>query len=115
VYWEGIVANYIDRSPAGCLATEINGEMVGFILGDVRGWEFNIPLSGWIEILGVDPEYQGKGVGRKRADSLFDYFKKNNIQSVHTVINWDDADMVDYFRSLGFSRGNFTHLEKTLD
>lgn len=115
VYWEGIIANYIDRSPAACLAAEVDGKMVGFILGDVRGWEFNIPLSGWIEVLGVDPNYQGKGIGRKLASLLFDYFRRNNIQRVHTMINWNDADLVDYFRSLGFLRGNFIHLEKTLD
>jgi ribosomal protein S18 acetylase RimI-like enzyme len=115
VYWEGVIANYIDRNPAACLAAEVDGKMVGFILGDVRGWEFNIPLSGWIEILGVDPQYQGKGIGGKLADSLFEYFRKNNIHSVHAMINWNDADLVDYFRSLGFARGNFIHMERTLD
>ncbi len=115
IYWEGVVANYIDRNPAAYLAAEINGDMVGFILGDVRGWEFNIPLSGWIEILGVDPNYQGKGIGRKLAETLLEYLRKNNIRSVHAMINWDDADLVDYFRSLGFSRGNFIHMEKAID
>jgi len=114
-YWESKVASYINRDPASCLVAELEGQVVGFILGDIRGWEFNIPMSGWLEIMGVDPDYQGKGIGRKLAEALFDYFRKSGVDTVHTMLNWNDGDLVDYFRTLGFKRGEFIHLEKKLE
>lgn len=113
-YWESKIAEYIARDPAACLVAEADGKVVGFILGDIRGWEFNIPRSGWLEIMGVDPEYQGKGAGRKLAEALFEHFRESGVQTVHTMISWNDPHLVDYFRSLGFSRGEFVHLQKPL-
>lgn len=113
-YWESKVADYINRDPASCLAAEINGQVVGFILGEIRGWEFNIPMSGWLEVMGVDPDHQRKGVGKRLAEALFEYFKKSGVDTVHTMLNWNEGDLVDYFRTLGFKRGDFIHLEKKL-
>ena len=62
--WASKIIDDINRNPLGCLVAEEGGEIVGFILGDIRGWEFAIPKSGWIEIVGVDPRFQGKGVAR---------------------------------------------------
>jgi hypothetical protein len=40
--------------------------------------------------------------------------KESGVQTVHTTISWNDPHLVDYFRSLGFSRGEFVHLQKSL-
>jgi ribosomal protein S18 acetylase RimI-like enzyme len=113
-YWEGKVANQIQCDPLCNLVAEVDGEVVGFVMGDTRGWEFNMPLSGWIEMMGVEPAYQGKGVGRRLLESLFAYFAGRGIESVHALISWDDSDLVDYFRSMDFKRGEFIHLQKNL-
>jgi len=34
---------------------EVEGRVVGFIIGVVMGAEYSLPLSGWINIIGVDP------------------------------------------------------------
>ena len=48
------------------LGAEIDGKLVGFIISEVRRWEFGLGgTTGWILILGVDQEYHGMGVGRK--------------------------------------------------
>jgi len=57
--WETRIIDALARNPLGCLVAETEGRIVGFILADIRGWEFAIPKSGWIEIVGVDPEYHG--------------------------------------------------------
>lgn len=113
-FWASKLAEYIERDPAACLAAELEGKVVGFILGDIRGWEFNIPRSGWLEIMGVDPDHRGSGIGRKLAEALFEHFKQSGVDQVHTMISWNDPHLVEYFRSLGFSRGEFIHLQKPL-
>jgi ribosomal protein S18 acetylase RimI-like enzyme len=64
---------------------------------------------------GLAPARQlGKGAGRRLAEALFEHFKESGVQTVHTTISWNDPHLVDYFRSLGFSRGEFVHLQKSL-
>lgn len=113
-FWESKVASYLEREPGACLAAVVDDRVVGFILGDIRGWEFAIPLTGWIEVIGVDKDYQGKGIGRALIDALIEYFRQNNIEFVQAMINWNDGDLIDYLRSMGFERGEYINLLKKL-
>ncbi len=110
--WESKIIDHLGRNPLGCLVAEEEGRIVGFILGDIRGWEFGIPKSGWIEIVGVDPEHQGKGVARALIEKLHLYFRNHNVERVMTMVNWNDGGLVSFFRALGFSRSEFIILEQ---
>lgn len=110
--WASKIIDDITRNPLGCLVAEEGGEIVGFILGDIRGWEFAIPKSGWIEIVGVDPRFQGKGVARVLIETLHTYFRNHNVDRVMTMVNWNDGGLVGFFRALGFERSEFIILEK---
>lgn len=110
--WESRIIDLLARNPLGCLVAEAEGKIAGFVLGDIRGWEFAIPKSGWIEIVGVDPDFQGKGVARALIEKLGLYFRNHNVEQVLTMVNWNDAGLVGFFRSLGFERSEFIVLEK---
>ncbi|MGA7104303.1 MAG: GNAT family N-acetyltransferase [Candidatus Deferrimicrobiaceae bacterium] len=110
--WESKIIDHLSSHPLGCLVAEAEGKVVGFILGDIRGWEFAIPKSGWIEIVGVDPEYQGKGVARALIEKLHVYFRNHNVERVMTMVNWNEGGLVSFFRTLGFERSEFIILEK---
>ena len=110
--WASKIIDDITRNPLGCLVAEEGGTIVGFILGDIRGWEFAIPKSGWIEIVGVDPRFQGKGVARALIETLHAYFRNNKVSRVMTMVNWNDGGLVGFFRALGFERSEFIILEK---
>ena len=43
--WEGRVTYYLRRAPEGSVVAEVNGEVVGFMLGDIRSGEFGIEES----------------------------------------------------------------------
>ncbi|OGW12851.1 MAG: hypothetical protein A3G93_02555 [Nitrospinae bacterium RIFCSPLOWO2_12_FULL_45_22] len=108
------IPGYIARCPEACLVAEVEGTVVGFLLGDIRGWDFGVPLSGWLEILGVDPYWQGKGIGKKLTQAFLEYCKGNGIESVQTMVNWNEGDLIDYFRALGFKRSEYLNLQKKL-
>ncbi|MBI5342222.1 MAG: GNAT family N-acetyltransferase [Deltaproteobacteria bacterium] len=110
--WESRIIDLLARNPLGCLVAEADGKVAGFVLGDIRGWEFAIPKSGWIEIVGVDPDFQGKGVARALIEKLGVYFRNHNVEQVLTMVNWNDAGLVGFFRTLGFERSEFIVLEK---
>jgi len=114
--WPQRVTRYLEMYyPPLCHVAEVNGHVVGFILGDIRGWEFAIPKSGWIEIVGVDPAYHGKGVARALIEKLHVYFRNHNVERVMTMVNWNDGGLVSFFRALGFERSEFIILEKGVE
>jgi ribosomal protein S18 acetylase RimI-like enzyme len=97
------------------LGAEIDGKLVGFVIGEVRRWEFGrSEMIGWILILGVNPEYQGMGVGRKLGSTLLDHFRKKNVRKIQTLVEWHDGELISYFKSLGFSLLQMLPLEKEI-
>jgi flavin-dependent dehydrogenase/ribosomal protein S18 acetylase RimI-like enzyme len=114
-YYESKAASYISRGPEYCLVAEHRDRVVGFVLGDVRGWEFAAELSGWLEIIGIDPDYHGQGVSRALMNELVARFKRANVTVINTMVNWNDGDLIDYFRANGFERGEYVNLVKRFD
>ncbi len=97
------------------LGAEIDEKLVGFIFAEIRLWEFGRgERTGWIKVLGVDPEYQRRGVGHKLGETLFSHFKKKNIKKVRTLVDWYDGNLISYFKSLGFNILNMLPLEMEL-
>lgn len=106
----------IERSdPMMSLGAELDEKIVGFIIGEIRIWEFGIgEKTGWIRILGVDPDLQGRGIGKKLGESLLEHFKRRGIKRVRTMADWYTGDLISYFKSLGFNMLNMIPLEKEL-
>jgi ribosomal protein S18 acetylase RimI-like enzyme len=97
------------------LGAEIDGKLVGFVIGEVRRWEFGrSEMIGWILILGVDPEYQGMGAGRKLGHTLLEHFRKKSVKKIQTLVEWHDGDLISYFKSLGFNLLPMLPLEKEM-
>jgi len=97
------------------LGAEIDGKLVGFVFAEIRLWEFGRgEKTGWIQVLGIDPEYQGKGIGRRLGETLLSHFKRKNVQKVRTLVDWYEGDLISYFKSLGFDILNMIPLEKEL-
>jgi ribosomal protein S18 acetylase RimI-like enzyme len=97
------------------LGATLDGKLVGFMFGEIRRWEFGRgDMSGWILILGVDPEYQGMGAGRKLGSMLLDHFRKKNVTKIRTLVEWHDGKLISYFKSLGFTMLRMLPLEKEI-
>ncbi len=77
-YWEMEVESAQARSPVPPLVAEVDRRVVGFIMGDASGWEYGVPETvGWIDTIGVNPEYQHHGVARALMDELVAHMKKS--------------------------------------
>lgn len=113
-YWAERVGDYIRKSPKACLVAEHAGKIVGFIIGDIKTWGFGIERSGWIELVGVAPEFMGRRIGKKLGKILIQRFKKEGIKEIYTTVRWDSGDLLAFFKSIGFNRSNFINLEKRL-
>ncbi len=102
--------------PQASLGAEVDGELVGFVIGEIRTWEFGHgERVGWIRALGVDPEYQGRGIGSRLGEELLGNFRMRGIKRVRTMVDWYAGELISYFKSFGFEILNMIPLEKRLE
>lgn len=101
--WEDRVSYYLRRDPEGSVVAEADGRVVGFMLGDVRAGEFGIEEpSGWIEVIGVDPGFGGRGVGRALADEMLGRYRARGVLRVRTMVDSAMPEVEAFFTRLGF-------------
>jgi predicted N-acetyltransferase YhbS len=111
-YWERKLERVDNRSSQVSLVAEVEGNVVGFILGDVSGWEFGVPNTiGWIDTIGVDPIYQKKGLATALAQELIKELKTIGVKTIYTLVSWNDWDLLQFFHAMGFTRGDMINLE----
>jgi len=102
--WEDRVTYYLRRDPEGSVVAESGGRVVGFMLGDVRAGEFGIEEPcGWIEVIGVDPDCGGRGIGRALGEAMLKRFRERGVERVRTMVDRSMPDVERFFESLGFS------------
>ncbi|HBA53154.1 MAG TPA: N-acetyltransferase [Syntrophorhabdus aromaticivorans] len=111
-YWgTKIIKQAETRPPDASLVSEIDGKVVGFILGEVSGWEFKVPNNiGWIDTIGIDPDYQNRGIAKVLANALVTNLKRYSVDTIYTLVNWNDWDLLQFFHAMGFSRGDMINL-----
>jgi predicted N-acetyltransferase YhbS len=114
-YWERKLERVDHRFSQVSLVAEVEGNVVGFILGDVSGWEFGVPNTiGWIDTIGVNPIYQKKGLATALAQELIKKLKTIGVKTIYTLVSWNDWDLLQFFHAMGFTRGDMINLELTI-
>jgi len=91
---------------------EIKGKVVGFIISYTLSGGFGIDKSAWIAMVGVDPKYMGRGIGKAMAEELFRFYKDQGISNIYTSVRWDSTDLLSFFKTLKFDRSDFINLSK---
>ncbi len=109
-----IVEGQAKRSEDACFVAEHDGRVVGYMISYILTNSFGIEKSAWIPSLGVDPEFMGQGIGKQMADKVLAYYREKGIHDIHTSARWYDADLLSFFKTLGFDRSEFINLRKKL-
>lgn len=112
-YWRDALELYSSRK-AFFLVAEREHRIAGFILGEIRAWEFGSPPCGWVYAIGVARENLLEGVGTKLLDALCGHFHKANVDKVRTMIARQDHELLSFFRSYGMMAGPYQQLELEL-
>ena len=111
-YWSMKLELVEKHSPIPSLVAEVGGIVIGFIIGDANGWEYGVPdRTGWIDTVGVDPAFQRQGIAKMLLTEMVNNLKKVGVDTVYTLVNWRDWNLLQFFDSLGFQKGNMINLE----
>lgn len=113
--WDRRISYYLRRDPEAALVVEVGGEVAGFMLGEVRSGEFGLDEpTGWIEVMGVDPDQRGRALGRRLAETMLEHFRQEGATSVRTLVDEDMKGIAGFFSSLGFEPDTTRPFVKTL-
>lgn len=111
-YWADMFARYGNRENRFFLiAEDQNQKLIGFIIGEVRAWEFGSKPCGWVFAIGVDPQTRLNKVGSSLFLAICDCLAKAGVDTVRTMLARDDELNMTFFRSQGMMGGSFIQLE----
>jgi len=97
-----------------CFVAEIDGKVVGFVIGYGLRGSFGLGKSAWLATVGIDPQYMGQQIGKQLAEKVLAYYKEQGYESVHLSVRWDATDLLSFFKTIGFNQSKFINLEKSL-
>ena len=113
--WRAHVETVIDRDQAAFVSYGSDGRVTGYLVGEVRSWEFGSPPAGWIFALAVPPEHRGGGAARALTEAALGRFRRLGVSNIRTMVRRDDVDVLRFFRAAGFAAGPYTELELELE
>jgi ribosomal protein S18 acetylase RimI-like enzyme len=90
-------------------------KFVGFIVGEIRAWEFGSAPCGWIIALSVEPEARLHGVGEALFEAVSAEFIAADVRKMRTMVARDNRLHLLFFRGEGMIAGPYIQLEKDLD
>ena len=116
-YWKGIFESFVDgehRTRVG-LGAEQEGRLTGYLLGEIRAFEFGSEPCGWVFAVGVDPETLRSKVATDLLHHACERFRSLGVRRIRTMVQRTDVPVMSFFRSNGFVGGAFYQLEMDLE
>ena len=111
-YWEMKLELAEKHSQISSLVAELDGKVIGFIIGGASRWEYGVPENvGWIDTIGVDPDYQRKGIAKILFTEMTNNLKKVGVDTIITFVTRRDWILLKFFNSMGFQKGDMINLE----
>jgi len=117
-YWQDVLDRFLDHTrdtPRVGLAATEGGELIGYLLGEVRAFEFGSEPCGWIFAVGVDSRHLRAGVASRLLAEARERFHEAGITRLRTMVRRNDVPMLSFFRSAGFVGGSFVQLETEIE
>ncbi len=116
-YWQRVFDEFLESDGKGRvgLAAEVEGRMIGYLVGDVRAFEFGSEACGWVFAVGVDPSESRTGVASALLEHGYKRFRMAGVTRVRTMVRRNDVGVLSFFRANGFTGGSFVQLERDLE
>ena len=110
--WEQRVTYYLRRDPDCSQVAELDGQVVGFMLADLKGGEFGLEeRTGWVERFGIHPDHRGRDLGRQMFAAILEHLRREGATSVRTLVDTQDAPVAGFLAALGFAPSTLQAME----
>ena len=104
-----------DYLPTSLVAEGEDGRVVGFVMGDLYIGEYGISAEkATLETIGVDPDYEHKGIGEQLINEFMDHLRTLGVQKVNTLVDGNDSTLMHFFSANQFSPSKTINLKRSL-
>jgi hypothetical protein len=115
-YWRSLFRRYGSEAAERQFLVAVAGDqLMGFVIGEVRDWEFGSPACGWVFAINVSRKHRLGGAGATLLQAICAGFRKAGTRTVRTILARDNTLILSFFRSQGMVAGPFIPLEMSLD
>jgi len=117
-YWQRVYKRYglgAKGEQRWFLVALAERRVIGFLIGEVRDWEFGSPPCGWVFALDVDPQARQAGIGTQLLGALTEQLRRTGVRYLRTLLSHDNTLILSFFRSQGMMAAPFIPLEMDLD
>ena len=118
-YWQDMLERFTQVNPGNkryfLVGKSPDNELLGFIVGEIRAWEFGSPPCGWVIALNVTSAQREQGIGTMLFDALCAEMKKDGVTTIRTMVLSNDKVNLSFFRGEGLAAGPYIELERQLD
>jgi predicted N-acetyltransferase YhbS len=104
-----------DYVPTSLVAEAESGTVVGFVMGELYIGEYGISQEkATLDTIGVDPDYQHKGIGEQLINEFMDHLRTLGVRKINTLVDWNDSKLIHFFSANRFSPSKTINLERDL-
>ena len=96
------------------LVAEVDGQVCGFILGEIVHLRDAAIELGVILIIGVHPDYQLRGIAVNLVNALSEKYRSTGIKRIRVAVDERDKDLIAFFERMGFRVGHLLVYSKIL-
>ena len=97
------------------LGAEVDGILVGALLGTLQYGEFGVPEPvAVLDTILVDSEFRGRGIGTAIFDQLVKNLEALGIDRLRTEVAWNHRELIGFLGARGFGPAPRLVLEKSL-
>ena len=116
-YWLSVYRRYGTGTPSerAFLVADLAGRVVGFVIGEVRDWEFGSPPCGWVFAIDVQQGARLGGIGTRLLEAIAERFRAAGVTKLRTMLMRDNTLILSFFRSQGMMAGPLISLEMDID
>jgi ribosomal protein S18 acetylase RimI-like enzyme len=104
-----------DYVPTSLVAEGRDGTVVGFVMGELYIGEYGISHEkATLDTIGVDPDYQHKGIGEQLINEFMDHLRTLGVRKINTLVDWNDSKLIHFFSANRFGPSKTIYLERNL-
>jgi ribosomal protein S18 acetylase RimI-like enzyme len=117
VYYKRKMTEYLNQESniSVSLVADHKDQTIGFIMGNLYTGEFGVPETiAFLDTIGIDPNYQKSGIGNMLLEKFQTHLKALGVNSIQTLVDWEDQSLVSFFSRTGFTPHPTLNLEKKI-
>ena len=113
-YWERVYKRYgraVKGEQSWFLVAVTGSDIVGFVIGEVRDWEFGQPPCGWLFAINISQDARLAGIGSRLMGAFCDAVRSAGVRELRTLLMRENTLVLSFFRSQGMMAAPIIPLE----